>query len=273
MAHDIVLGVLRWDPQLRGFLIFLTGVIVLPGSMFLLLSTNMGAKIGFVLAAAGLSGWVFLLSIVWIIYGTGMKGNPPSWDVKEILTGDVAAHTALPAVRNFPAGWRLVKTGDPSLAPAQSSADHFLTPAAAPAEGAPKPPKFVPPFKTTQDYVTVAAYTKGGHNYLFRIGSHRVRFSIRHHLFYIKHDPHYYIIRVQPSLSSVTLAGAAPTLPAADVTQPITTVIMIRNEGSLREPNVFICLSAFLVFAVCTSFLHRRDKAIQRARGLTPLSA
>ena len=34
---------------------------------------------------------------------------------------------------------------------------------------------------------------------------------------FIKHQPHYLVIRVQPSLPSVTLAGAAATLPAADL--------------------------------------------------------
>jgi hypothetical protein len=272
MHASILASALHWDPQIRGFLILATGLLLLPGSVYMLLATNTGAKLGFVLAAAGLSGWIFLLATVWTIYGTGMKGSQPSWRVKEVVTGALGAHTALPAIRAFPIGFAPVPTA--AAAPAQSAADAFLIPPPAPAAGqAASTPKFPPPFTTTQDYAPVGAYTKGGQNYLFRIGNYRVRMSILHHKVFLKHQPHYFVIQVQKALPSITLAGQATTLPAADPTAPITSVVMIRDVGSLRGPNMLIALSSFLVFAVCTSFLHRRDKEIMRLRASTPATA
>lgn len=265
--HGLLLATLQWDPQIRGALILLTGLVVLPGSVALLLSTNVGAKIGVILAVTGFSGWLFALSIIWIIYGTGMKGNGPSWRLKEIDVGALADHTALSVTRDFPKGWTLLPPGSSELPPAQAAADRFLV---APASGQASSQKFPAPFKTTQDYVYVSGYTRGGHNYLFRIGSWRFSFTIGHHKFYIKHQPRYVVMRAQASLPSVTLAGAAATLPAADPTQPLTSVVMIRDVGSLRGPNMLISLSAFLIFVVCCSFLHRRDKEIMRQRSLVP---
>jgi hypothetical protein len=274
--HTFVLAALHWDPQIRGALILLTALLLLPGSVYLLLSTNTGARLGFLLAAAGLSGWIFVLALVWTMYGTGMKGTQPSWTVKEIVTGDLVGHAATPAVRDFPTHWKVVPATDPSLPSARAAADTFLIPPTTPLPGAKaKVPKFVAPFKTTQDYTTVAAYTKGGtkDNYLFRIGSYKFRFAIKHHEFYLKHAPHYFIVRVQQALPTVTLAGAAPTLPSPDVTQPIVTVVLVRDDGTLRQPNIFISVSAFLVFVVCCWTLHRRDKEIMRQRALSPAPA
>jgi hypothetical protein len=275
MPHAALLvAALHWDPTIRGFLIIAAGVLLLPGSVYLLLATNTGARLGFILTAAGLSGWMFLLAVIWIVYGIGLKGNAPTWQIKEIVTGDLTGHAATPAVRNFPNGWKLVAPGDSSLAVAQSAADHFLTPAAAPAAGQTNPtPKFPPPFKVPADYVAIGGYSSGGNSYLFRIGSYKVEATIRHHHFFIKHQPHYFVIRVQKALPTVTLAGAPTTLPAPDVTQPIISVVMLRDVGSLRQPNVFIAIASLLVFVVCCWSLHRRDKEIIRRRALAAAPA
>jgi hypothetical protein len=167
-----------------------------------------------------------------------------------------------------------VPLGDPQLAQAQSAADHFLTPAApGPEGGTVAPPKFPPPFKTTQDYVTIGGYTKGGDNYLFRIGSYKVKATLRHHQFFLKHQPHYFVIRVQKALPTVTIAGQATTLPAPDPTAPIVSVVMVRDVGSLRQPNIMIALASLLIFSVCCAYLHKRDKEIMRRRALEPVAA
>ena len=267
--HVLLLSALHWDPQIRGFLILATGILLLCGSVYLLLATNTGARVGLVLAAAGLSGWMFVLAVIWVVYGIGMKGNPPSWSIREIVTGNLTSNAATPTARDFPKGWSVVAPSDPSFATAQSSADHFLTPGAV---GSPTP-KFPPPFKTTQDYVTVGGYTKGGDNYLLRIGSYRVKATLRHHHFFLKHQPHFFVVRVQKALPTVTIAGQATTLPAADPTQPIISVVMVRDVGSLRQPNIMIALASLLIFGVCCAYLHRRDKEIMRRRALAPAAA
>ena len=269
------LAALTWDPQLRGFLIFLTAVLLLPGSVYLLLATNTGAKVGFLLAVAGLSGWLLALNIVWLSYGIGYKGSGPTWVVKEIVQGDLVSHSALKPVvgtpgdprTGFPNGWTFLPTGNSTLAPAAPVADKALIPPPAPAQGQKAAtPAFPPPFKTTQDYVPVGGWGKGGHNYLVNMFGYKVYWRIRHHYVYLRHQPHYLVIRVQPSLPSVTLAGAAATLPAADVTQPLTSVVMKRDVGSLRLPPILLGLVSLIVFGLDVEYLHHRDRQIARRR-------
>lgn len=83
---------LDFDTAIRGILVVLAGVVLLPGSVYLLLSTNVGARLGFLLAAGGLFGWMFILGITWFLTppAIGPRGNPPSWEVQEIVYGDPA---------------------------------------------------------------------------------------------------------------------------------------------------------------------------------------
>ena len=74
IAH--VLAGIAWDPQIRGFLPSGSGVVVLLGSMYLLLVTNVGTRLGFLIAATAFWGWLFIMGVVWWIYGTvGMIGD------------------------------------------------------------------------------------------------------------------------------------------------------------------------------------------------------
>ena len=67
-------------------MILLVAVVVFPGSVFLLLSTNIGSRVGFLLAVAGLSGWIGVMAVIWQVYGIGLKGTEPHWVVKEVVT-------------------------------------------------------------------------------------------------------------------------------------------------------------------------------------------
>jgi hypothetical protein len=204
-------------------------------------------------------------------YGIGYKGTAPSWVVKELVTGDLVTHSTTKAVvgttgdpkSGFPNGWTFLPTGNPALAQALPIADKALIP---PAVGQSPGSSFPPPFKDTQGYVDIAGFTKGGHNYLFNLFGYKVYWRIRHHYIYIKHQPHYLVVRVQPALPSVTLAGAAATLPAADPSQPLTSVVMQRDVGSLRLPPILGAISSLLIFLVICERLHNRDKLIARRK-------
>ena len=49
--HDLMIGVFHWNPQIKGALYVIIALVVLPGSAYLLLSTNMGARVGALLDA------------------------------------------------------------------------------------------------------------------------------------------------------------------------------------------------------------------------------
>jgi hypothetical protein len=87
-----VLAGIAWDPQVRGILAVLTGVIVLMGSIYLLLATNLATRLGFLLAVTAFFGWMIIHGLVWWIYppGQGPSGRIPSWEVQEIVYGDLS---------------------------------------------------------------------------------------------------------------------------------------------------------------------------------------
>ncbi len=61
-------------------LIVIISVVTFCGSVYLLLATNLGARLGFLVALTGLAGWMALMGIIWMIYGIGLKGPEPSWE-------------------------------------------------------------------------------------------------------------------------------------------------------------------------------------------------
>lgn len=282
----LLLGALTWDPQIRGALIILTAFLILPGSVYLLLATNTGSRVGFLLAVAGLSGWIAVMAVVWMVFGIGLKGREPSWKPKELITGSLDRRTTLPAMFSFPNGWSKMDSSNPRRGDAASAADRVFVPSSAKQPGKEAKPltpeqvaRFKSPFSATSDYILVDAFEKGGDNQLF---------TIRHHKFYFRHSPHYVVVRVEPVLVeckagvasssaspclSPLPAGAAPRLAEADPTKPLTTLIMVRDLGSIRFPPFLVALSALIIFGVSTSALHERDKEIMRARGQIPAPA
>ncbi len=78
------LAAIQFDPNIRGILVVLVGVVVLVGSVYLLLATNVGVRQGFLIAMAGLFGWMASMGAVWWVYGIGLRGRDPSWIVKEV---------------------------------------------------------------------------------------------------------------------------------------------------------------------------------------------
>jgi hypothetical protein len=257
--HAVLAG-LTWDPQIRGAAIVIAAVLILPGSVYLLLATNLGARIGFLVAIAGLTGWIAVMAALWMIYGIGLKGREPSWKPREVITGEISASTVA-AIRGFPQGWKLLPSDSPELADAQAAVDKLIVkPTGPPKEGASASEelakKFPPIFGQTDEYIRVAGYRLGGDNEVF---------TIRHHRFFLRHSPHYDVVQVRPVLQQPDLGGTPPP-PVPDIRQPIISVVMVRDLGSLRFPPFVIAMSSFIIFGIVCNVLHRRDKEIWAAR-------
>lgn len=263
-----LLAALTWDPELRGALIVVTSVAILCGSVYLLLMTNTGSRLGFLLALAGLTGWMAVMGWVWVGYGIGMKGHPPTWHVEEVVTGDdVAALATVGAVNeDFPNGWRRLELGDPTLGEAQASADHVLAPQTGSGghgeEGPSEPAPFEPVFDSLEDYTLVAGYQKGGEDYYIPGGYLERSDGFLKGWF---HKPNYAVIEVKPVIDEPDLGGA-PAPPTADPSAEPTYVVMLRDLGNVRFPSFVFALANTILFGVFAYMLHQRDKAIMAAK-------
>ena len=124
MSELISLAGIAWDPQIRGILTVATGSVVLLGSVWLIISTNSGTRVGTMIATAGFFGWMVILAATWWIYGTGWKGENPSWQVIDINVGDLG-QSGLPEARSLPnpddlqSGYELVLASSDSRAQAE----------------------------------------------------------------------------------------------------------------------------------------------------------
>ncbi len=273
-----LLAEFSWDPQVRGLVIVLAAVLVLPGSVFLIMGTNVGARMGFLVAVAGLSGFCMMLGVLWTLNAGGLVGRSPSWKAAEIATGPPGASISdstdgLPMrVGDAPSGgWRELPQGDPVRGDATAAADKILAPDTSEApEGEEKaPPKFAPPFSSPTGYVQVAAYQKGGRDA-------GVWFKIRNHRFYKQGEWYNPVgwFRAPANQVVITVQKAAPKLnegdlaeqPQPDQSVPPQTLVLIRDRGSLRFPPAMFAIFWGIVFAVTTWSLHQRDKEIMAKR-------
>ncbi|MFT5201751.1 MAG: hypothetical protein ACI9C1_001129 [Candidatus Aldehydirespiratoraceae bacterium] len=88
---------LAWDPEIRGFMAVLTGIVVLMGSVWLILSTNSGPRLGTLISGAAFFGWMAIMGSVWWIYGIGYAGDRPVFEELEIVDARDGIHLDLAA--------------------------------------------------------------------------------------------------------------------------------------------------------------------------------
>ena len=58
-----------WNPTILGVLVVLSAIGLFCGSAYLLLATNLGGRLGFLVAFASLTGFMVLLTTLWLDVG------------------------------------------------------------------------------------------------------------------------------------------------------------------------------------------------------------
>lgn len=245
---DVLLGALSWEPQIKGGLYVLLAVLILPGSGYLLLATNTGARLGFMLAFAGFTGFMVILGAVWWIYGIGPQGPSPVWMSEVVATGDLGDSNS-EILAGFPEGWADLDPTDPAVADAQPVVDGALT-GGEDGGGA---------FKGSSDYIVTAAFEKGGETY----GPLGLDFRP----FDVFHVPHYLAVQVRPVIQQDEVAGQPAPKPAPDPSKDPVTVVMVRDLGSKRLNPGVATISSLLLFLLVCYQLHVRDKEAMAKRG------
>lgn len=240
-----MLGAFSWEPQVKGALYVLIAIIVLPGSAYLLLMTNMGSRLGFQLAAAGFFGWMTVLGAVWWVYGKGPVGESPTWKSEAVVVGEPAAAKGA-LLTGFPNSWHKLEITSPEVADATPVAEGKLVGKTA-------------PFQSSSDYVLSGAYEKGGEKY----GPLGLDFRP----FDLFHKPRYLVIQGQKAVKPPVVPGQPPPKATADPNAPPVSVVMVRDLGSLRVRPAFVCLLSASIFGLLCYLLHVRDKEVAARRG------
>jgi hypothetical protein len=249
-----------WQPEIRGLSSVAIIFVVLVGGTYLLIATNLGARLGFLVAFTGFFGWMFLMGIIWWIYGIGLQGRLPFWEGQEIVRdGNLAggvyevtqkAAVALPDLEGLTdeqavevgeiEGWKKLPSSNAGVGQAYASAAGIVA-----EEGV---------FDDTAAYTPTAVYAYGGETY-------------PDWFFNFFHNPHYNLVQLSPLVLQNAEPGAPPPTPVIDAGQPNTYVLMLRDLGYRRRPAALITLGSGIAFGLGAMSLHRRDKLVAKNRG------
>lgn len=287
---NLIAGI-AFDPTIRGILAVLVGVVVLMGSVYLLLATNTGNRLGFLLALTGLFGWMAIMGSIWWIYGIGMQGQAPEWDVVEYNAGDVEQavtgkvteleladlpqdddgvdYEAMSTLaeedpegfveinerfQEDSNGWRWMPASDPSRGEAEATVSAELPECSTCNFGIENP----------ADYLVLGAFEVGGKDGLPANPSRwdRIRTQVVSALT-IKNPERYAVVQVQRVIEQEPEPGQAPPTPEVDPDEPVISVVMIRDIGDRRFPAAMITIGSALIFALLCWVLHQRERILE----------
>jgi hypothetical protein len=263
-----------WQPELRGILITIIAVTTFCGSCYLLLSTNLGARLGFLVAFAALAGWLFIMGAIWWSYGKGLLGPDASWSPISgrtvlLTTNAVNDSGALsaPVVVDASAdptttatavdgqfvkdGWRKLESSVPSFQQAGAAASVLLEESGSLANG---------------EFQVLNVFDKGGQRSP-QLFNGRVDFLA------FFHTPHYAVVEVAPLVKQRDEPGRAPAKPEIDTNRAHQYVYMIRDLGAKRKPAGFITVGSLAVFLMLCYLLHTRDRRVLANRAAKALPA
>jgi hypothetical protein len=320
MEHLTLFAGLSWDPAIKGILVVTVAVAILGGSVYLIVATNTGARLGMLITLSALFGWLSIMTLFWWIQppGIGPSGRLPSWHVEEIYIHDASSPPAqLAQLNNLPDPSQIVTAAQIIEANPEIAADFVTKPenttlsdiaALAPdsnpllgAELVPQPDELggwhvisTSQAGEGQAAADVALVASGlfsdatGYKKLnaFQYGNDkdankqncdltnqaglipsdplcRVWQRVRS-TFDLWHEPRYQVIQVRPVIQQTTEEGQAPPTPVIDETQPVISVVLLRDEGSLRAKPAYFFVICFSLFVVFTLMLHYRDNTLQK---------
>ena len=252
-----------WEPELRGLLTVVIGFVILCGSVYGIMATNMGSRLAFLVALTALAGWMMLMGIVWAIYGIGLRGPDPSWqavpgagvlqDVNALgaagvlnpnadVPDDATPTESAEIVRDtfIDQGWVVLDKASPAFGQAQASASELLIEEGAFAAG---------------QFEIVEVFDIGGERYP------KINDSLDFIAFF--HTPHYVVAEAAPYVPVRTEPGRAPARPEIDETRQREYVYMVRDLGARRQPALVLAIGGAVIFLALCYLLHRRDRILK----------
>jgi hypothetical protein len=263
-----------WQPEFRGILTVIIGFVVLCGSVYLILATNMGARLGFLVSFAALAGWMFIMGAIWWAYGKGLLGRAPSWQPvanQSVLAGTSALNDAgildgfSPSDSDDPvsvvletegaivdAGWEQLPSTGAAFQQAASAATVVAEESGAFEAGT---------FQVTN------VFDQGGERWPLLFNNESLDFLA------FFHTDQFALVEVAPVVPQRVEPGRAPARPIVDTSQPRQYVYMERDRGNLRWPAAWITIGSLVVFLMTCYMLHVRDRVVDTNRAKKALPA
>jgi hypothetical protein len=224
--------------RIRGYAIVVFAVGLFCGSIYMVLATDLGSRMGFLVSFASLSGFLAMLGLIWFTNLTplnALHGPPPHWLVKEVVDNPAQAKTE--RARNIEKQGKELEAGEQGEI--KATVDSAVT-----AEGS-----AFKKFSSTTDYVVIKAEKTGG-------GS----------LAFFRHRPLFSVMEIQGAKKVDPLPGGAPPPPQADPAKPAKFIVLERNLGAMRQPPLVMSSAFAILFGLTLYVMHSMERAEQKAK-------
>jgi len=245
-----------WYPTILGVLVVVAGVSLFCGSIYLLLGTNLGARLGFLVAFTGLMAFMVLLSTLWMTTASPLntlKGHIPKWVAQEVVTDPTKSQIA--EVRNIEKTGRVADTIEASNV--KSFVDAELVKVSLPANQPPGPTQRFARFEDVTKYIDQKTYEIGGSKPSF------LNFQFRHQPLYAAVQ----FCAVEPVDTTQYPFGVAPPKPVCDSSSPQNGFMILKRDlGSVRQPPVIAFFSALILFGLGMLGLYWYEKDRKAAK-------
>ncbi len=249
-----------WYPTILGILVVVFAVLLFCGSIYLLLATNMGARLGFLVAFTCLTGFMVLLTALWITTTSPLntlRGRVPAWEALEVVDDPADAKTV--EVRDIETEGRLV--GAVEAANVKAEVDETLVQVeAVPGEAQIANQAFAR-FQGVTNFQVLNTWEIGGSN------PNPLDFELTH-------TPLFAVVEfceVTPPEETVPFGVAPPAPECIEGSENNGFLVLSRDLGSLRVPPIVAFVASLLLFGLGLLALHWREKderaAKQRAEG------
>jgi hypothetical protein len=240
-----------WYPTILGVLVVVAGIALFCGSIYVLLGTNLGARLGFLVAFTGLTGFMVILTLLWCTTASPLntlKGRIPAWQVKEVVTD--LDKSKIETVRNIEKPKYRVNATE--AANVKAAVDAAIVPKVATptAPLGPDDNKFaIDEFTDVTKYEVLETYEVGGSSPQFWKGQ-------------FTHTPQYAAVQFcQVKVAPADRPAVLPPIPPeCDDGGKTGFVILERDLGSLRVPPFVAFGMSVILFVLGLLMLHWREK-------------
>jgi uncharacterized membrane protein (DUF106 family) len=238
-----------WYPTILGVLVVVAAIALFIGSIYLLLGTNLGARLGFLVTFTCLMGFMLVLSILWLTTASPLespKGRVASWSVVENVTDITKAKTE--AVRDIAKKENKASQTDASNVLAAVDAALITKVSTPTVKVTPNDNRFAK-FDDVTQFMVLQTYTIGGSDPQFWKGE-------------VNHAPKYAVVEYCKTATQVQTFGLPPLPPecASGADAQRGFVVAKFDYGTLRLPPFVVIVITAILFGLGLLLLHWREK-------------
>jgi hypothetical protein len=255
LAHSFVTASI-WYPTILGVLVVIAAIVLFIGSIYLLLGTNLGARLGFLVTFTSLMGFLMILSVLWLTTASPLespKGRVASWSVIENVPDITKAQTE--AVRDIAKKENKASQTDASNVLAAVDAALVTKQSTPTVTVTPNDNRFAK-FDDVTQFMVLQTYTLGGSNPQFWKGQ-------------FNHSTKYAVVEYCKTATQTQTFGLPPLPPecASGADAQRGFVVVKYDYGTLRLPPFVVIVITAILFGLGLLALHWREKdEMERAK-------